>query len=122
MLTHGRVADGMKVGIIGIIGIVGFGTATTGAIEVLRPGGRVVQVGMGRVQFEFNSIPLITKQVEYVGSVGGGTEDLRGVWELMASGGLKPAIEVFDFEQTDAELEELHQGNIAGRAVTNLET
>ena len=118
MLTHGRVADGMKVG---IVDFAGFGTDTTGAIEVLRPGGRVVQVGMGRVQFEFNSIPLIPTQVEYVGSVGGGTEDLRGVWELMGSGGLKPAIEVFDFEQTDAELEELHLGNIAGRAVANLE-
>jgi len=118
VLTHGRVAEGMKVGIIGIVGL---GTTTTGAIEAIRSGGRVVQVGMSRVQFEFTSILLIAKQVKYVSSVGGGTEDLRGVWELMAPGGLKPAIEVCDFEQTDAGLEELHQGNIAGSAVANLE-
>lgn len=104
-----------------IIDFAGFGTTTTGAIDAVRPGGRVVQVGMGKVQFEFNSIGLITKEVEYVGSVGGGTEDLAGVWELMASGGLKPAIEVVRFDDIAKGLDELHRGNITGRAVANLE-
>jgi propanol-preferring alcohol dehydrogenase len=49
------------------------------AIETVRPGGRVVQVGMGRLEATINTRVLITHNVTLVGSVGGTKDDVRGV-------------------------------------------
>lgn len=75
-----------------ILDFAGFGTTTAGAVEVIQPGGRVIQVGMGRLTAEINTNELITKQVDLKGSMGGGIEDLQGVYDLMASGELAPKI------------------------------
>ncbi len=104
-----------------IVDFAGFGTTTVGAIETVREFGRVVQVGMGRVVFEFNSIPLILRQVELRGSMGGGIEDLAGVYELMASGKLDPVITKMSFGEIDAGLDRLRQGTVTGRIVIDMQ-
>lgn len=108
------------VGLDTIIDFAGFGTTTQGAIEVVREHGRVVQVGMGRIVFEFNTNQLIIKQVELLGSMGGGVEDLTGVYEMMASGGLDPKITTMRFDQVDEGLELLRQGKVQGRIVIDM--
>ncbi|WP_168202658.1 zinc-binding dehydrogenase [Georgenia wutianyii] len=75
-----------------ILDFAGFGTTTAGAVDIVGPGGRVVQVGMGRLDAEINMNDLIVKEVDLIGSLGGGVEDLTGVHDLMASGRLTPKI------------------------------
>ncbi|WP_157155588.1 MULTISPECIES: zinc-binding dehydrogenase [unclassified Diaminobutyricimonas] len=120
-----RVAKDIRefadVGLDTIIDFAGFGTTTTGALEVVRNGGRVVQVGMGRLQIEFNTDPLILKQVDYVGSMGGGVEDLAGIYELMASGDLDPKITLVDFDKIDEGLDQLRRGTVTGRLVVDMQ-
>lgn len=109
------------IGLDTIIDFAGFGTTTTGAIEAVREYGRVVQVGMGRLVFEINSNPLIIKQIELIGSMGGGVEDLRGVYEMMASGGLDPKITTTTFDKIDEGLDLLRQGKVQGRMVVDMQ-
>lgn len=108
------------VGLDTIVDFAGFGTTTTGALEVIRDGGRVVQVGMGRLVFEFNSNPLIVKQVDYIGSMGGGVADLAAVYELMASGQLAPMLTTVKFADVPEGLDRLRRGAVQGRLVVDM--
>lgn len=69
-----------------IVDYAGFGTTTAEALEAIAVGGRVVQVGMGRLEATINTRTLILKAAELVGSVGGNTEDIKAVYGLFASG------------------------------------
>ncbi|TRW44143.1 alcohol dehydrogenase catalytic domain-containing protein [Georgenia yuyongxinii] len=109
------------VGLDTIVDFAGFGTTTMGAMESVREYGRVVQVGMGRLVFEFNSNPLIVRQIELIGSMGGGVEDLSGVYEMMASGGLDPKITTTTFAKIAEGLDLLRQGKVRGRMVVDMQ-
>jgi alcohol dehydrogenase, propanol-preferring len=100
-----------------IVDFAGFGTTTAGAIEVVRPQGRVVQVGLGVAEATINTLALAQKCVQLVGSFGGTKEDIAAVYELYASGQLSSpmtAIALDDLPQAFAALEE---GTAAGRLV-----
>ena len=109
------------VGLDTIIDFAGFGSTTMGAIEVVREHGRVVQVGMGQLVFEFNSNLLIIKQIELLGSMGGGVEDLNGVYEMMVSGGLDPQIVTTTFDKIAEGLDLLRDGKVTGRMVVDMQ-
>jgi propanol-preferring alcohol dehydrogenase len=100
-----------------IVDFAGFGTTTAGAIEVIKPGGRVVQVGMGRLEATINTRLLIVKAVQLVGSVGGDVHDVKAVYDLYASGKLTPLIVPTTFEEIPAGLDRLHEGGVTGRLV-----
>ncbi len=100
-----------------IVDFAGFGTTTAGAIEVIKPGGRVVQVGMGRLEATINTRLLIVKAVQLVGSVGGDVHDVKAVYDLYASGKLTPLIVPTTFEAIPAGLDRLHEGGVTGRLV-----
>ncbi|MER7684888.1 zinc-binding dehydrogenase [Streptomyces sp. NPDC097610] len=104
-----------------IIDFAGFGTTTAGAIDVVRRGGRVIQVGMGRLRAEINTNNLIVKQVDLKGSMGGGTTELAGVWDLMARGDLDPALSIVPFADIDKGLDRLRRGEVQGRLVVDLQ-
>ncbi len=110
-----------EVGLTTIIDFAGFGSTTSGAIEAVAKRGQVVQVGMGRLVFEFNSNPLITKEIDLKGSMGGGMEDLQGVYDLMLSGQLAPKITTWDFAEIPQGLDELRRGSVQGRLVVDLQ-
>lgn len=114
------IRDLSDVGLDVIIDFAGFGTTTTGALESVVDQGRVVQVGMGRLAFDFNSHPLITKQIELIGSMGGGVDDLRGVFDLIATGKLDPKVTTLPFTQIDEGLDRLRRGEVEGRLVADL--
>ncbi|MFS0820391.1 zinc-binding dehydrogenase [Bacillus sp. 1P02SD] len=109
------------VGLNLIVDFAGFGTTTAGAIDVVADHGRVVQVGMGRLQSEINTNSLILKHVQLLGSMGGGVDDLAGVYELMATGELDPALSTTTFEEIDNGLEQLKRGEVKGRLVADLQ-
>jgi propanol-preferring alcohol dehydrogenase len=114
------IRDLADIGLDVIIDFAGFGTTTTGALESIVDQGRVLQVGMGKLVFEFNAQPLITKQVELLGSMGGGVDDLRGVFDLMATGKLDPLVTAVPFTDIDAGLDQLRRGAVHGRLVADL--
>lgn len=109
-----------EVGLDVVIDFAGFGTTTAGAVEVVKEGGRVIQVGMGRLESTINMNDLIIKQIDLKGSMGGGVEDLAGVYELMASGELTPTVTTIGFDEIAEGLEKLHRGEVIGRLVADL--
>lgn len=118
------VSDIMELADVGldmIVDFAGFGTTTNGAIQVVREYGRVIQVGMGRLKIEIETNPLIVKHVQLLGSMGGGLEDLAGVWDLMVTGKLKPTLTTTTFNAINDGLELLRQGKVTGRLVADLQ-
>lgn len=99
-----------------IVDYAGFET-TAPAIEQVRFGGRVVQVGMGKLDATISVKWLILKAVTLVGSQGGTIEDVEGVYEYFATGKISPAITEISFDEIPEGLQRLHDGEVVGRLV-----
>lgn len=104
-----------------IVDYAGFGTTTADAVDAVAFGGRVVLVGMGKLESRINTINLITKAVELCGSVGGDVSDIAAVYELMASGDLNPKITKIAFDEIGEGLGRLECGQVEGRLVAVLD-
>ena len=100
-----------------IVDYAGFGTTTAEAIENVRVGGRVVQVGMGRHEATISTKWLILKSVMLVGSQGGTIEDVQGVYDYFATGKIDPAVTEITFDEIPKGLQRLHDGGVVGRLV-----
>ncbi|MFJ9317689.1 zinc-binding dehydrogenase [Pimelobacter simplex] len=100
-----------------VVDFAGFGTTTAAAIDVVREHGRVVQVGMGRLEATISTNALILKQVTLLGSRGGTVDDIAAVYAMFASGDLSPALELIGFDDIPAALARLHAGEVTGRVV-----
>jgi threonine dehydrogenase-like Zn-dependent dehydrogenase len=83
VIAVGGVRAGLKVGIIGLGGL---GATTAGAIEIIGAGGRIVQVGLGRVEATINTSALCTKELTPVGSLAGDKPDVPAVLGYIAAG------------------------------------
>ena len=105
-----------------IVDFAGAGTTTSDAIEAVRPGGRVVLVGMAKLETTINTMTMITHEVTLVGSQGGNADDIAAVYGMMASGDLKPEIIEIGFEEIGEGLEKLKAGGVRGRMVAMLDT
>lgn len=99
-----------------IVDYAGFDT-TAQAIENVRVGGRVVQVGMGKLDATISVKWLILKSVTLVGSQGGTIEDVKGVYDYFATGQIDPAITEIGFDEIPGGLQRLHDGGVLGRLV-----
>lgn len=104
-----------------IVDFAGAGTTTADAIEAVRAGGRVVLVGMAQLETTINTMTLITHEVTLVGSQGGTTDDIAAVYQMMASGDLKPEIIEIEFEEIGEGLEKLKAGGVKGRMVAMMD-
>lgn len=100
-----------------IVDFAGFGTTTAAAVEVIGTGGRVVLVGMGKLEATINTYPLILKHASLLGSVGGERSDIEGVLGWMASGDLTPTVEHTDFDGIPGGIERLAAGEVSGRLI-----
>lgn len=100
-----------------IVDYAGFGTTTSGAIDVIAPGGTVVLVGMGKLESTINTDPLIIKAATLKGSVGGDVNDIAEVYKLMASGDIDPAITEITFDEIWEGLLKLERHEVTGRLV-----
>lgn len=103
-----------------IVDFAGFGTTTADAVDVIRRDGRVVLVGMGRLEATINTKSLILNQCELKGSNGGSKADIAGIYELMARGKLNPTITEIGFEDIPDGLEQLKAGQAHGRLVATI--
>jgi propanol-preferring alcohol dehydrogenase len=100
-----------------IVDFAGFGTTTSAAVATVRPEGRVVQVGMGRLEALVSTWELILRRVTLVGSRGGTGPELAEVYRLMADGNLAPELTTLPFGRIPDGLEQLHRGAVTGRLV-----
>jgi propanol-preferring alcohol dehydrogenase len=103
-----------------IVDFAGFGDTTAGAIEAVRPGGLVVQVGLGKTRADISTMALIGRGVTLRGSGGGQPENTAAVLAHMASGGLTIAASAIGFDEIPAGLERLERGGVIGRIVAEL--
>ncbi|MFE9327591.1 zinc-binding dehydrogenase [Nocardia sp. NPDC052278] len=102
-----------------IIDFAGMDT-TTDAFKAIRPGGRVVQVGIGKPTATVELLDVLLKQLEYVGSIIGTRDDLAGFLALVAEGKVAPLVERIGFDDIGAGLERLERGEVVGRLVAVL--
>ena len=103
-----------------IVDFAGFGTTTAEAIETVRFGGRVVQVGMGKLEATISTRDLIIKECELVGCRGGTSDDIAGVYELFATGQLAPHYTEIGFDDIPDGLDRLARGLVKGRLVARI--
>ncbi|NGP05135.1 alcohol dehydrogenase catalytic domain-containing protein [Rhodococcus sp. 14C212] len=99
-----------------VVDFAGFGTTTNGAVKAVKPGGVVVQVGLGLSEFPIQTWDWVMRNVTLVGSTpDGDPEHLRAVIEMVASGNLSFPLEAIDFEDIPEGLRRLARGEVTGR-------
>lgn len=114
------IADFADHGLDVIIDYAGFGTTTAGAILAVKPGGRVVQVGLGVAEGTIPLLQLVLKGVDLVGSVAGTNEDCAAVLDLIAEGKLSSRVTHITFDEIADGLGRLERGEVVGRLVAML--
>lgn len=101
-----------------IVDFAGFGSTTAGAIDAVRPGGRVVQVGLGQLEATISTASLVLKAVTLRGSRGGtDPRHLEAVVEHMAAGDLQIQTNLIGFDEIPDAIERLTAGRVIGRFV-----
>jgi propanol-preferring alcohol dehydrogenase len=100
-----------------IVDFAGFGVTTAGAILAVRPGGLVVQVGLGVSDATISTAMLVAKAVTLRGSKGGRPGDTEKVLAHMQNGELKIQAATIGFDEIPAGLERLERGGVIGRLV-----
>ena len=103
-----------------IIDFAGFGDTTAGAIGAVRPGGLVVQVGLGRTSATISTMQLVGKSVTLRGSGGGQPSDTAAVLRFMEKGQLAIEATTIGFDEIPEGLERLARGGVVGRIVAEL--
>lgn len=98
-----------------VFDFAGFGTTTAQALDVVRPGGSVVVVGLGQTEANISTNLLVTKSIRLLGSLGGTKQNLVDVLDLIADGRLAPVIEEIGFDDIPAGLDRLRSGDVVGR-------
>ena len=110
------IKDYADIGFDCVGDFAGFDT-TNAAIEAVRFGGRVVQVGMGKLEATISTKALILSNVTLIGSVGGTKDDVAGVYHYFSTGELEAAITEITFDEIPEGLDRLHKGGVVGRLV-----
>lgn len=100
-----------------IVDYAGFNT-TQKALNALKRGGKVVQVGLGEPTFTVATNSVLGKTIE--GSLGGTVEDIEEVFDLMLRGEITPVYTEIAFEEIGAGLERLKNNQVTGRLVARL--
>ena len=104
-----------------IVDFAGFGTTTANAISAVRPGGRVIQVGVGNSEATISTADLVYKAVTLHGARGGQPGDLDAVIDLIAKGDLSIQTTTTTFEEIPEAIERLKHGDVLGRIVAVME-
>ena len=104
-----------------IVDYAGFGNTTAEALEVVAKHGKVVVVGMGKLEATINTGTLILKQAQVLGSNGGTTEDIKAVYDFFTTGKFNPQLSTITFDEIPEGLERLRRKGVKGRLVAVME-
>ena len=111
------INDFKDLGLNLIVDYAGFGATTSDSLNVLAEFGKLVVVGMGKLESTISTYPLIINQLTIQGSKSGTKEDLAGIYELMRSGQLNPPMNLITHAEIPEAIEKLHQGGVIGRFI-----
>jgi alcohol dehydrogenase, propanol-preferring len=109
------IRDFKDVSLDAIVDFAGFGTTTADAVETVRPGGRVVQVGLAERYGTLDLVTLSMSEIVLMGSTGGTNQDNADVLELMARGVLRSETECIRFQDIGDAIGRLRRGENTGR-------
>lgn len=98
-----------------IVDFAGAQATVEAALAAVRPGGRVVLVGLASDKITFTTTELVTKNISLRGSTSASMQELREVLRLIAEGVLTPQIEQLPFDEIPKGLERLGTNEVAGR-------
>ncbi len=94
---------------------VGFDATVRTAQSIVRPGGRVVLVGLGAASGTLTTFRYGAQQIATLGSFWGLSQELREVLDLIARGVLKPQVSSEPLSALNDVLDRLRRGAIEGR-------
>ncbi|NLE78318.1 MAG: alcohol dehydrogenase catalytic domain-containing protein [Rhodococcus sp.] len=116
------VGDGVTDWKVGdAVVVAGFGTTTTGAIEAVKRGGRIVLVGLGRTDFPFESFEFVMRNIDLRGASSmGEPEHLQAVIDMISAGDLTIQASQIEFDEIADGLERLKRGEVTGRLFATL--
>lgn len=103
-----------------VIDFAGFGATTQQAIEAVRKGGRVVQIGLGRAEATISTSSLVFKHIELIGTTSSSPTNVEAVYDLIAKGLLEHEIHTIGFDEIADGLARLDKGEVTGRLVALL--
>ncbi|NMA70000.1 MAG: zinc-binding dehydrogenase, partial [Desulfitobacterium sp.] len=115
--VYENISDLAEVGCELIVDYAGFGSTTAEALEAIGKFGKVVVVGMGKLESTISTYTLIIKQAQVLGSNGGDTQDIKEVYDLFATGLLNLEFTTIPFEEIKDGLDRLKRGEVKGRLV-----
>lgn len=97
-----------------VVDYAGFDT-TQKAVNAVRRGGKVVQVGLGRPTFTLVAPTILGRTLQ--GSLGGTVQDIEEVFDLMLRSEITPVYEEIAFDEIGTGLERLRANQVTGRLV-----
>ena len=101
-----------------IVDFAGVGATTSAALQAVRPGGRVILVGLGATSVEVPAHTLVTTFKTLRGSLGATKDDLRRVYGLLACGDMAPVLEEVPFTGLRHAFDRLRLRDVRGRLFT----
>jgi 2-desacetyl-2-hydroxyethyl bacteriochlorophyllide A dehydrogenase len=104
-----------------VVDFAGFGTTTAGALNAVREGGKIVQIGVAKTQALISTLTLVARELTIVGSVGGTLSDLSAVLDLLATGDIVARTELVGFRDIADGLTRLAAGGLTSRLVATFE-
>jgi len=97
-----------------VVDYAGFDT-TQKAVDAIKRGGMVVQVGLGLPTFTVRSSTILGKTL--IGSLGGTVQDIEEVFGLLLAREIAPAYTEIAFDEIGEGLERLRRNEVTGRLV-----
>ncbi|KAF4990976.1 hypothetical protein FDECE_14183 [Fusarium decemcellulare] len=98
-----------------VVDFVGAGDTTAAAAKAVKPGGRVVLVGLGRKRMTLDSHKFVTSGVTLIGSAGSTAHEVEKSLQMIANKQINPLLEEVPFGEIKEQLERLAKGNVIGR-------
>jgi propanol-preferring alcohol dehydrogenase len=102
-----------------IVDFAGTGTTTAAAVTAVKPGGRIVLVGLAAKETTLNTYELVARGVSLKGSAGSSVDEVAKVLDLIADGKIQPLLEEIPFADIAKGLDRLSKGNTLGRLYAN---
>lgn len=115
------IRDFEDVGLDVIIDFAGFGTTTASAVDAVKHGGRIVQIGLARETATISTQKITMKEITLVGASNGEKAEAEAVLELIGAGKLTSRVVPIGFDEIPEYVDKLAHGGVSGRAVAILE-
>ncbi|MFE3826825.1 zinc-binding dehydrogenase [Streptomyces sp. NPDC059092] len=114
------IRDFEDTGLDVVIDFAGFGTTTASAVDAVKHGGRIVQIGLARETATISMQKITMKEITLVGASNGEKSEAEAVLGLIATGGLRSHTVPISFDQIPEYITKLTTGELPGRAVALL--